>query len=62
VHCHGVPDGVLAEEGDGVALFEAIAFDESGAEMGGGLFDFEPVQALFCDGVGVACELVGWEA
>jgi hypothetical protein len=33
----------LAEERDGVADFEAIAFDESGAEVRGGLFDFEPV-------------------
>ena len=58
VHCYWVPDGVLAEERDGVAFFETIAFHESRAEMRGGFFDFEPVQALFGNGVGVACELV----
>jgi hypothetical protein len=26
--------------------------------MGGSFFDFKPVQALFGDGIGVACELV----
>ena len=58
MHCHRVPDGILAEERDGLAFFEAIAFHESGTEMRGGFFDFEPVQALFGDGIGVACELV----
>ena len=57
MHCHRVPDGILAEERDGVAFFEAIAFHESGAEMRGGFFDVEPVQAFFGDGIGVACEL-----
>jgi hypothetical protein len=33
----------LAEEGDRVAGFEAIVFYESGAEVGGSGFDFEPV-------------------
>jgi hypothetical protein len=58
VHCHGVPDAVLAEERNGVAFFEAIAFHESGAEVSGGFFYFEPVKSLFGDCVGVASELV----
>ena len=62
MHCHRVPDGILAEERDGVAFFEAIAFHESRAEMRGGFFDFEPVQALFGDGIRVACELVRRES
>ena len=62
MHCHRVPNAILAEERDGVAFFEAIASNESGAEVRGGFFDFEPVQALFGDGIGVACELVGRES
>lgn len=62
VHCHGVPDAVLAEKCDRVASLEAIAFHESGAKICGGFFDFEPVQALFGDGIGVSCELVWRES
>lgn len=62
MHCHRVPDGILAEERDGLALFETIAFHESSAKMRGGFFDFKPVQAFLSDGIGVACELVGGES
>ena len=55
MHGYGIPDAVLAEEGDGVAFFEAIAFDESGGEVGSGFFDLEPVEAFFGYGVCVAC-------
>jgi hypothetical protein len=61
VHCHGVPDAVLAEECDGVTFFEAIAFHESGAEVSSCFFHFEPVQSFFGDCVCVASELVGRE-
>jgi hypothetical protein len=54
VHCDRVPDAILAEERDGVAFLQAIAFLEGCAEVRGGFFDLQPVQALFGEGVGVA--------
>lgn len=57
MHCHGVPNTVLAEERDSVAFLEAIAFDQSSAEICRSFFYLKPVQALFSDGIGVASEL-----
>jgi hypothetical protein len=54
VHCNRVPDAILAEERDSVAFLQAIALFESGAEVRGGFFDLQPVQAFFGQGVGVA--------
>lgn len=62
MHGDGVPNAVLAEEGDGVVFFEAVVFYEGRGEVGGGLFDLQPGEAFFGYGVGVACEFVGWEA
>jgi hypothetical protein len=62
VHCHGIPDTVLAEECDRVAFFEAIAFHQSGAEVSGGFFYLKPIQSFFGYCVGVAGELVRREA
>jgi hypothetical protein len=58
VHGDGVPDGVLAEEGHGVAFFEAIVLDQSGGEVGRCFFDFAPVQCLFRYSIMVAAEFV----
>jgi len=62
VHCHRVPDAVLAEQRDGVTFFETIAFHKSSAEMCGGFFDLKPVQALLGNGIGVASELIWRES
>ena len=69
VHGDGVPNGVLAEQGDGVAFFEAIFLDEGGGEVRGCFFDFAPVQCLLRYSIMVAAEFflgepmegrVGW--
>lgn len=53
-HGDRIPDGVLTEERNRLAFFEAISLDERGGEVGGDISDLSPVEVLFGDGVGVA--------
>jgi hypothetical protein len=62
MHGNGIPDAVLAEKCDCVTFFEPIALDKSGAKIRGGFFDFKPIQALFSDGISIACELIWWKS
>jgi hypothetical protein len=54
VHRDRIPNAILAKQRNSIAFLQAVAFLESGAEVGRGFFDLQPVEAFFGEGVGVA--------
>ena len=57
----GYPDRVGREEGDGLALLEAVFPDEGGGEVRGVGLDVGVGEVLLGQGVGVAFDLGGGE-
>lgn len=57
-HGDGIPDGVCAEQGDGVGGLEAIFADERRAQPRGFGLDLVPVEALFRHSIHVPGELL----
>jgi hypothetical protein len=54
MHSDRIPNAILAEQRNSVAFLQAIALLESGAEVGRGFLDLQPVEAFLGEGVGVA--------
>lgn len=61
-HSDGIPDGVSAEEGEGLAGLVAVLLDESGGDVLGGVAHVLPIEALAGGGVMVAGQLIGGQA
>lgn len=57
-HHHRVPDRVLREERNSLALLQPILLDQCGTDIRAVLCDLPPVDSLFRNGIGVAAELV----
>ncbi len=57
-HGHGIPDGVGAEEGDGVAGLEAILPNQRRAQLRRLGLDLRPIESLVGDGVDIGAQ--GW--